>query len=175
MEGTLAGATLTFDDSEADGALERLYAAAGDLSPALKNVGEYETQATKDRFGTETDPEGRPWPDLNPLYALTKKGAGKLKGESGHLAQIFYQLAGDSAVDVGSDAIYARAHNEGARIVPKTAAALFFSMGGQEFRVQSVTIPRRQFLGFSEADMTEILAIVEDHFVMAVGSGSASP
>lgn len=171
----MTGAKLTFDADTALDALDRLYAAAGDLRPVLKNIGEYETDATKGRFGTETDPQGQPWPDLNPLYALTKKGSGKLKGETGRLAQIFYQLAEDSAVDIGSDVIYARVHNEGAKIVPKTASALFFSMGGQEFRVQSVTIPKRQFLGFSDTDMTEILAIVEDHFVMAVGSGGASP
>jgi phage virion morphogenesis protein len=171
----MTGAMLTFDAELTLDALDRLYAAAGDLRPVLKNIGEYETQSTKDRFGTETDPQGRPWPDLNPLYALTKKGSGKLKGETGRLAQIFYQLADESAVDIGSDIIYARIHNEGGKIVPKSAAALFFSMGGQEFRVQSVTIPQRQFLGFSDADMAEILAVIEDHFVMAAGSGGTSP
>jgi phage gpG-like protein len=171
----MTGAVLTFNaDTVVDG-LDRLYAAAGDVRPALKNIGEYETQVTKERFGTETDPQGRPWPALNPLYALTKKGPGKLKGESGRLAQIFYQLADQSAVDIGSDVIYARIHNEGGKIVPKTASALFFSMGGQEFRLQSVTIPQRQFLGFSDADITEILAIVEDHFLMAVGPEGLSP
>ncbi len=84
-------------------------------------------------------------------------------------------MNGENSVDAGSDVKYARIHNEGGKIVPKTASALFFSMGGQEFRLQSVTIPQRQFLGFSDADITEILAIVEDHFLMAVGPEGLSP
>ena len=171
----MAGATLTFDADTALDALDRLYAAAGDLRPALKNIGVAMADSAMARFETETDPEGRPWPDLNPLYALTKKGSGKLKGASGALAQIFHQVDGETSVDIGSAIPYARIHNEGGKIVPKTAAALFFSMGGQQFRVQSVTIPKRQFLGFSDADMVAIQNIILDFFLEAVGTGSASP
>ena len=163
----MAGASITVDDADTIAALERLYAAAGNLLPAYMNIGEYETQVTKNRFITETDPDGVPWQDLNELYAATKKGPGKLRGETRQLSAIIYQAANDN-VEIGSDVIYARIHNEGGVIRPKNASALVFSMGGQTFKVKSVTMPRRRFLGFSDADLVEIQAIIQDHFQDAV-------
>ncbi len=169
----MAGTGIIIDDDDTSGALQRLYDAAGNLGPVLKNIGEYETRVTKRRFVDEKDPEGNPWKDLNLLYAKTKKGPGKLRGETRTLSQIVYQVASDS-VEIGTNAIYARVHNEGATITPKNAAALVFSMGGQTFMLQSVKIPKRQFLGVSDADRQEIEAIVWDHFQEAVGEGSAN-
>ncbi len=169
----MSGTGIIVDDDSVTGALQRLYDAAGDLAPALKNIGEYETRVTKRRFIDEKDPEGNPWKDLNTLYAKTKKGPGKLRGETRSLSEIVYQVASDS-VEIGTNVIYARVHNEGATIRPKNAAALVFSMGGQTFMVQSVKIPKRQFLGISEADKVEIEAIVRDHFEDAVGTEPAN-
>ncbi len=167
----MAGATITIEDTAVTDALARLMAAAGDITPALKNIGEYETKATRRRFIDERNPDGNAWAALNPLYAKTKKGPGILRGQTRSLSQIVWQLAGDG-VEIGSNEIYARIHNEGGTIVPKGATALVFSMGGQTFKVKSVTIPRRQFLGFSEQDISEVLAIVQDHFVSAISPGS---
>lgn len=163
----MAGKSITVDDADTLAALQRLYEAAGNLLPVFKNIGEYETQVTKNRFITETDPDGVPWQDLNDLYATTKKGPGKLRGETRRLSQIIYQAANDN-VEIGSDVIYARIHNEGGVIRPKNASALVFSIGGQTFKVKSVTIPRRRFLGFSDADQVEIQAIIQDHFQDAI-------
>lgn len=163
----MAGKSITVDDADTLAALQRLYEAAGNLLPVFKNIGEYETQVTKNRFITETDPDGVPWQDLNELYATTKKGPGKLRGETRRLSQIIYQAANDN-VEIGSGVIYARIHNEGGVIRPKNASALVFSMGGQTFKLKSVTIPRRRFLGFSDADQVEIQAIIQDHFQDAI-------
>ncbi|PZP54343.1 MAG: phage virion morphogenesis protein [Agrobacterium fabrum] len=163
----MAGKSITVDDASTLAALQRLYEAAGNLLPVFKNIGEYETQVTKNRFITETDPDGAPWQDLNELYATTKKGPGKLRGETRRLSQIIYQAANDN-VEIGSDVIYARIHNEGGVIRPKNASALVFSMGGQTFKLKSVTIPRRRFLGFSDADLVEIQDIIQDHFQDAI-------
>lgn len=168
-------ASITLDSIDVDAALARLYDAAGDVTPALKNIGEYGAKSTRARFLSETDPEGNPWPDLNPLYAKTKKGPGKLRGETRALSQIVWQLVEDSGVEWGSNEVYARIHNEGGTIVPKNAAALVFSMGGQTFHVKSVTIPRRQFLGTNGHDIEEILGIVLDHFADAVEHQNQTP
>ncbi|CAN7258918.1 phage virion morphogenesis protein [Brucella pseudogrignonensis] len=164
----MAGTSIIVDDDSVTGALARLYDAAGNLAPALKNIGEYETRVTKRRFIDEKDVEGNPWKDLNPLYAKTKKGPGKLRGQTRSLSEIVYQVASDN-VEIGANAPYARIHNEGGTIRPKNGSALVFSMGGQTFMVQSVKIPKRQFLGISEADKVEIEAIIRDHFEEAVG------
>ncbi|SOC41576.1 phage virion morphogenesis protein [Rhizobium subbaraonis] len=168
----MSSASITIDLDEVNDALARLLAAAGDITPALKNIGEYEAKATRRRFIDERDPDGKTWAALNPLYAKTKKGPGILRGQTRSLSQIVWQLAGDG-VEIGSNEVYARIHNEGGTIVPKNAAALVFSMGGQTFKVKSVTMPRRQFLGFSDEDVTEILAIVQDHFLAAISPAGA--
>lgn len=160
----MAGSTITLDDQDVTAALARILAAAGDVTPALKNIGEYEAAATRQRFIEAKDPDGKPWARLNPLYAQTKKGPGILRGQTRSLSQIVWQLAG-GGVTIGSNEVYARIHNDGGTIVPKSASALVFSMGGQTFKVQKVTIPKRQFLGFSEVDNRRILEIVEDHFL----------
>ncbi|MCI9864888.1 phage virion morphogenesis protein [Rhizobium skierniewicense] len=168
----MAGEFIKVDDAEVIAALQRLYAAAGNLTPVYKNIGEYETSATKSRFLEEKDPDGIAWQDLNPLYASTKKGPGKLRGETRSLSSIIYQVA-DDGVEIGSNAVYARIHNEGGVIKPKNASALVFSMGGQTFKVKSVTMPKRTFLGFSNSDIAEIQAIIQDHFEDAsVGDGN---
>jgi phage virion morphogenesis protein len=164
----MAGASITLESAQVDNALAKLLAAADDITPALKNIGEYEAKVTRGRFISKQDPNGNPWKALNPLYALTKKGPGILVGETRSLSQIVWQLAGDG-VEIGSNEIYSRIHNEGGTIRPKTAAALVFSMGGHTFLVQKVTIPKRQFLGFSTVDEQEILGIVSDHFAEAIG------
>ncbi|MEA3533717.1 phage virion morphogenesis protein [Rhizobium sp. CC-YZS058] len=169
----MAAATLTFNDTSVEQLLARLLEAAGDVKPALKNIGEYEAKVTRRRFVDQVDPDGHRWKPLNPLYAKTKKGPGILRGETRDLSSIVWQLAKDS-VSIGSNVVYARIHNEGGVITPKTASALVFSMGGQTFRVKSVTIPRRQFLGFNDASIAAILDIVQDHFVEAVGSEEAA-
>lgn len=169
----MAGDAITLDDQEAMDALQRLYAATGNITPALKNIGEYEAKVSRARFISQTDPEGVAWKTLNELYAKTKKGPGILRGATRALSQIIWQLGADS-VDIGSNEIYARPHNQGATIVPKNAAALVFSMGGQTFKVKSVTIPRRQFLGWSDSSIKEVREIIEDHLAMAVAPGDAS-
>jgi phage virion morphogenesis protein len=169
----MTAATLTIDDKDIIDALDRLLAAAGTLTPVYKNIGEYEAEATKERFRTQQDPDGNAWQKLNDLYALTKKGASILVGPTRDLSSIIWQLA-SSGVEIGSNVIYARAHNEGATIVPKNAAALMFSMGGQTFMVKKVTIPRRQFLGFSSEDQVRIQEIIEDHFLDAIENTAGS-
>ncbi|MCD1634481.1 phage virion morphogenesis protein [Martelella mediterranea] len=160
----MAAATLTIRDETIDAGLTRLYEAADTITPALKNIGEHEASATRRRFVDEEDPQGRAWKPLNPLYRKTKKGSGILKGESRSLSQIIWQLVDDTSVEVGSNEIYARIHNEGGVIKAKDAPALVFSMGGKTIKVKSVTIPKRQFLGLSEKDRADILDIIEDHF-----------
>jgi phage virion morphogenesis protein len=165
----MTAASIVIDDREIQEGLQRVLDAAGDLAPVLKNIGEYEMEATKDRFRTERDPDGKPWESLNALYKTTKKGPRILTGQTRSLSEIIYQLASQTSVEVGSNVVYARIHNEGGTIKPKNATALVFSMGGQTFKVKSVRMPRRAFLGINEEDRREIEAIIRDHFEDAIG------
>nr|WP_319388185.1 phage virion morphogenesis protein [uncultured Cohaesibacter sp.] len=167
----MVAAKLTIEDEQVNAALQRLYDAVGDITPALKNIGEEEATVSRDRFTQEVDPWGRAWAPLNPLYQKTKKGPGILRGQTGDLSRIIWQLAGDLSVEIGSSSIYARIHQEGGVIKAKNAAALVFSMGGQTFKRKSVTIPQRQFLGFNDESRARALAIVEDFLDAAYQGG----
>ena len=162
----MTGAILEFDIRQTDDALTRLLEAASDLKPALRNIGEYLAQSTKDRIAREESPDGKPFAPLNPLYKETKKGPGILRGESRDLSAIVWQLAGDDTVEVGNNIIYGAIHQFGGVIKAKNAPALIFSMGGETFAVKSVTIPARPYLGLSQEDEAEVLAIVADHLGM---------
>jgi phage virion morphogenesis protein len=164
----MTAAAIVIDDSDIQEGLQRVLDAAGDLAPVLKNIGEYEAEETKDRFRDQLDPDGQPWEPLNALYKTTKKGPRILTGQTRSLSEIVWQLASQTSVEVGSNVVYARIHNEGGIIKPKSAAALVFSMGGQTFKVKSVRIPRRTFLGINEEDRREIEAIIRDHFEEAI-------
>lgn len=164
----MAGVTTKVDDAAVMGALTRLVDACGDLSGALKNIGEYGRGAIIDRIEREVTPEGTPFAPLNPLYAETKKGPGILRGESGDLSRIVYQL-GVQEVEIGSNSEHAAIHHFGGTIRAKNAAALVFSMGDAVFRVKSVRIPPRPFADLSTGDRDEILEIIRDHLVDASG------
>lgn len=164
----MAGAQIKIDDAEVMGAIRKLIELSGNMTGALKNAGEYERQSTIDRIEAEKTPEGTPFTPLNPLYAETKKGPGILRGESGDLASIVYQL-GQDEVEVGTNSNHGAIHQFGGTIKPKNAAALVFEMGGQTFKVKSVKIPARPYVGISAADREELLAIFQDYIVEASG------
>jgi phage virion morphogenesis protein len=162
----MTGATLTVRVSEdrITSALEEVLAAADDLTPALKNIGEYFRERTIERIKTETSPDGKKFAPLNPLYAkVEKKGPGILRGESGQLSAIVYQLAGDS-VEIGNNIPYGAIHQFGGTIKAKNAPALVFQLGGNLMKVQSVEIPARSYLGVDAQDETETIDILRDHF-----------
>ncbi len=159
----MAGAKLIYDDSAMLDALARVVKAAESPVRALKNIGEYGAKSSRARFRSQTAPDGKPWQALNALYKKTKKGPSILTGESRDLSQIIWQLAADAnGVEWGSNVPYARIHNQGGEIRPKTASALVFSMGGRTFHVQKVTIPQRQFVGINAADEEAIGEIISD-------------
>lgn len=169
----MAAAGITIYTDVVDEALRQVLAAAEDLAPVFKNIGEYQVGATKQRFRDEKDPDGQRWKDLNPIYAETKKGPRILTGRTRTLSQIIYQMADSQSVEIGSNVIYARIHQEGGEIRAKNGGALVFSMGRapdgrnsgeQVFKLKKVTIPRRSYLGINAADQERIEEIVRDHF-----------
>ena len=165
----MTGVLIEVDDAVVIDALGRLAAAGADPRAFLVNVGEILVASTQERFRTETDPEGQPWAPLNPLYAAGKPAGKKILEASGQLARsIVYQIAEDELV-VGTNRPHARVHQFGATIVPKSAAALVFSMGGETVRVKSVTVPARPFLGISSEDRERIVEFADDFFAVLVG------
>ena len=158
------------DDTKAAKAFDELGRVISDPQPVLRAIGTGLVQVTQDRFESATDPDGNDWAALNPLYASTKRGPGILRESGmrgGLMASITFETS-DSAVQVGTNKIYAAVHQFGATIKPKDAPALIFRIGGTLAWARSVTIPARPYLGIGPDDQEMILDVVEGALARAL-------
>ena len=158
----MAGATIRveLDDAETRAALNRLVAAGGDLTPAMREIGEHLLNTTRQRFTDEQDPAGVPWAPLSEHTKRRKRrNADKILTESGALRGhgLVYR-AGRDEVEVGSPLIYAGTHQFGA---DKGA----FGSTGRGLPIPWGDIPARPFLGLSDDDEGAILRILTDHLI----------
>jgi phage gpG-like protein len=115
------------------------------LTPAkakslLEGLGMTVEEQTKERFDTETDPEGGKWRGLTEAYAKrkNKKASGGILVREGYLREIEFQSQGDSAVLIGSPMEYADYHQNAKK----------------ESR-------RRRFLGLNAGNIDELLTDIE--------------
>lgn len=129
------------------------------LTPAgsrllLQDIGEYLLRATRDRAVGERDPDGRRWRALEPSYARWKAkkrpGVPILKFDHHMLGdQLSWQLDGDTAVLVGTSAIYGAVHHFGSLDPTRR-------------------LPARPWLGVSNDDAEEIVQLTQDHLRAAL-------
>lgn len=180
----MAGTRMRIDISE----LAQLQAfladqAARDTGSLMHPLGEYLTRSTQARFKSQTAPDGTPWAPLQPGYARRKKyNRDKILTLRGYLRSfIHHQVLDEHSVEVGSNQIYAAAHQFGNSFVVgahsrvqryrSVAGRVLFAgakhkRGVTEKRVTTgaymVNLPARPFLGISAADELEIQAIIQD-------------
>ncbi|MCF6267625.1 MAG: phage virion morphogenesis protein [Desulfuromusa sp.] len=163
------------EDDQLQRALNRVLKATGDLTPAMKAIGEHLLRSTEDNFRHEREPDGTPWKPLKVLsyhlgYKLRKKKAThtqsgsltaafsrylagrKILTDSHELRNSIYYNAGRTSVAIGSGKVYAAIHQ----------------FGGKAGRGKKVTIPARPFLGIGSGDRKEILATIADHLKIAL-------
>jgi phage virion morphogenesis protein len=147
----MANITVRIDDAALRKAIDRVIDHMADLTPAMQDIGEYMLGATRDRFDTETAPDGSKWAALSPRYAARKaRMRNALKGiltRRGTLRDTIRYKASRSDVVIGSDRPYAAIHQ----------------LGGQAGRGKRATIPARPFLGISADDQAEIIKILGDY------------
>lgn len=151
--------------------LRRLRAAASDLSAPMAEASEVMLEGTLERFQEERDPLGIPWKKS----AAAIEGGRKTLQDSGDLynaidRQSDKDSAGVGVYRTGGPAIYGRIHQFGGTIRPKVGKALNTPFG---YRA-SVTMPRRQFLGFSDDDIMAIDRILVGHLLRAMNEGAAA-
>lgn len=126
----------------------------------LDDFGSYLMSETQGRFETETGPDGEAWEES---YRAKEEG-GKTLTDSGILRDsITYENDADR-LEVGSAMIYAAIHQYGGEIVPKSAGQLAFRIGGRLILTDKVEMPARPYLGFTDADEDELLAIINDNW-----------
>jgi phage virion morphogenesis protein len=147
---------VNIDDSQIRRSLQHLQHAAGDISPALREIGVVIVESTKRRFETGTGPDGQRWP-LNSVLStlLGEKRGDKPLIDSGTLMnQIHCQLIGNHTLEVGSPMEYAAMQQFGG------TKAEFPQLWGD--------ILSRPFLGISDDDETEIMRIICQHLESAL-------
>lgn len=93
-----------------------------------------------------------------------EKQGGKLLQRSGDLRKsITVGKITSSSVEIGSSLPYARIHQLGGTIRPKTRKALLIPVGGRFLMVKKVTIPARPYLVLQKEDETVILKATTDY------------
>ena len=149
----MAGAR--FDGTAAIEHLSGLVDAINDPSPLLAELGEYGLRSTRERFKSQTAPDGTAWAALQPWYQKEKRrNKNRILTLNGYLrGQMTWQLVGDRTVEIGSNLPYAAVHQFGATIKPRAAKVLMF----RGHVAKSVTIPARPYLGLSDEDRSEIV------------------
>lgn len=170
--------TITLDDAQVLAALQRLARSLANPTPAMQQIGELLLASTKDRFKTSTAPDGTPWAANSALTlsrylnktignrkkdgTLSKQGqtrlAGKkpLIGESKTLSTQFAVRAQRDQVMLSTNVEYAAVQQFGA----KQGA---FGRDKRNHPLPWGDIPARPFLGFSDRDKADILAILSEY------------
>jgi phage virion morphogenesis protein len=169
-------ASIEFEDDDVQRMLQRLLSATGDMSPALRNIGEILVPSTQSRFETKTGPDGAAWERNSPVTTL-RKGRDNPLFEHGDLSrQIHDALIGDDTLEVGSSLPYAVTHQFGAKMgefgrysqigrVRKYGLGTFQGSAGTQkgFPIPWGDIPARPFLGISDDDKASILDEIQAH------------
>ena len=148
---------IQIDDSKVRQAFSRLRAASHDTSPAMRAIGEIVLASTRERFRTETTPDGSPWADTTPATKRRKsRNTNRILTHRGYLSGQLTIRHGRNWVDIGSNRIYASTHQFGAR---KGA----FGTTKSDRPIPWGNIPARPFLGLSPEDHSAIQDLLADY------------
>lgn len=148
---------IELDDAEVLHAFNALRRASGDLTPAMRDIGEALLNSTRERFNSQTDPDGQPWAPLSEATLARKtRNKDKILTRDGDLRRELSYREGPDFVEIGSPRVYASTMQFGAE-----AGAFGATARGQP--IPWGDIPPRAFLGLSDDDRERILEIVLDH------------
>lgn len=126
-------------------------------------LSETSRDSTLERFKQSRDPEGKRW---QTSIRAAQEG-GKTLIQSAQLRNSIKSKSDVSGFAVGTNVVHAATHQfgeNGRTIRASKAKALRFQVGGRWVSKKKVrvNIPARPFLGFSDDDMQEMKATVED-------------
>lgn len=164
----MAGVRLLIETTGVDTAQRQLNAAAQagqDLTPLMRDVGEYLQRTTRERFDAERDPDGQPWAPLSETYRRRKKrNKHRILTLDGNLHGTITYQAGPTELLLGSPLVYAGTMHFGA---PKGSFGA--TQSGQP--IPFGDIPARPIFGLSTEDEAEITALVADYISDALTPG----
>ena len=149
-------ARIQLDDGEVLGALRRLIALGRNASPLMRDIAALGEASTRQRFRTETGPDGQRW---KPSLRAQMTG-GRTLTKDGHLAGSLSARHGADFAEWGVNRIYAAILHFGGIIRAKGKALKFALPGGGFAVVKAVRMPARPYLGASDADRRDILDLI---------------
>ncbi|MDX1766282.1 MAG: phage virion morphogenesis protein [Candidatus Saccharimonadales bacterium] len=141
--------TINANTEVVERAITELLQKGEDLIAPMKSIGEEMINRTQQRFRDKEAPDGTPWAANSPVTEKRKGHGRVLEGESNELSKQFSYSASSDGVEWGSLMIYAAMQNFGG------TKAEFAHLWGD--------IPGREFIGLSDDDEDEVLAILVDH------------
>lgn len=169
MAGASISITSQMMSAEVERAFTRLIPVMENTTPVMGAIGTGLVSSTHRRFVSQTAPDGTPWKKVHPEYEKIKRNR-RILTESGRLRDSINSRPGRDFVRVGTNTVYAAAHQFGVTIKPKTKSHLVFRLASGVVMAKSVTLPARPFLGISSEDETEIAEIVFGFLERRVGA-----
>lgn len=154
---------IEFDNADVRAIISRLVSELEDPTPAFQDIGEYLVVSTKERFQEGIAPDGTPWAPNKDATAARKGYNQPLIGETKRLSNEFHPEASASGVSIGTNLVYAAVQQLGAK-----KGSLGTSKTGRPLPWGD--IPARPFLGVSDTDAENIVAIALEHLEAAAKS-----
>ena len=151
----MAGASFKLNSGQFTGAMDRAIKHFANRELLACRIGEALVTSTKDRFKSESGPDGEKWPKS----ARAEAEGGQTLTDTARLKNSIGYEATPNSVAVGTNVEYGAIHQFGGEIKPKSATALKFKVGDQFVTTDSVQMPARPFLGFSDDDAEEVKEI----------------
>lgn len=133
---------LTFDlNGDAYDKLNKIIAACNDGKPAMTTIGRVLSNRIRLGFKNSTSPYGDKWKPITYRQGQPLRDTGRL------LSSIGYNAENDS-VSIGTDGqiVYAKIHQFGGVIRPRTAKTLRFFIGNRMILTDKSVIPARPYL-----------------------------
>ncbi len=139
--------------------LEAGIKASVDFTAPMRTIANMMRTQTIERFEAETGPDGIKW---LPSQRAEEDG-GLTLTDKGHLRQSITSASDATAAVAGTNLIYAAIHQFGGSVRGRTSR-----------RHQNVPKPRvfpaRPFMGFGQADLAEIEAVLDAHLIKALAA-----
>lgn len=136
----------------------------GNLTPAMRKIGDLVKNSSKGNFKAQSAPDGTPWQALSPVTIAARR-KGKRKGASD-------QILLDTGVlrnSINVENVTAKSVTVASRL-PYSAVHQF---GGKAGRGKKVFIPARPYIGVKPDDMLDIADILRSHVMRnRVGDGA---
>lgn len=166
----MAGVTFTFEyeDAGSGARLADIVARMERPEGLYKGVGDYLTQIAVPRnFDAQTAPDGTAWASLSKVTIKRRAAAGyaatPILTVTKDLRSSVISQPADGGIEVGSAVIYAGVMQRGAAQGQFGASMGKDKNGRDHFHhLPWGDIPARPYLGLSDADQTEIIAIASD-------------